>query len=282
MNIDLTSGMPNLYDGLNSKVAGYNPTVLVVITVLIIFYYVVFYSLGATTSTASFSGVTESTVNSITATEILFWALFVFLVVINGLQYFFDLDIKAAIKNIFSPTPEIDITVTKEEVKEEEPVPEIEYVKQVFNVPGNNYTYDDAKAICKAYGSRLATYDEIEKTYNEGGEWCSYGWSDKQLALFPTQKHTYDKLQKIKGHENDCGRTGVNGGYIANPNVKFGVNCFGYKPEITESERINMNNVDPFPLTQKEIEFEEKVDYYRKELPYIEVSPFNNKKWSII
>ena len=282
MNIDLTSGMPNLYDGLNSKVAGYNPTVLVVITVLIIFYYVVFYSLGATTSTASFSGVTESTVNSITATEILFWALFVFLVVINGLQYFFDLDIKAAIKNIFSPTPEIDITVTKEEVKEEEPVPEIEYVKQVFNVPGNNYTYDDAKAICKAYGSRLATYDEIEKTYNEGGEWCSYGWSDKQLALFPTQKHTYDKLQKIKGHENDCGRTGVNGGYIANPNVKFGVNCFGYKPEITENERIAMNNVDPFPLTRKEKQLERKVEHYRKKLPDIEVSPFNHTRWSVI
>ena len=284
MNIDLTSGMPNLYDGFNSKLSGVNPVVLIVITVLIIFYYVVFHSLGVTTSdTASFSGVSEGSIDSITATEIFFWALFIFLVVINGIQYFYGLDIQAGIKNLFSDTPEVDITLTKEnEVPKEEPVPEITYVKQVFNVPGNNYTYDDAKAVCKAYGSRLATYDEVEKSYNEGGEWCSYGWSDNQLALFPTQKKTYDKLQKKKGHENDCGRPGINGGYIANPNVQFGANCYGYKPEITAAERINMNNVDPFPLTKKEKEFEQRVEYYRKELPNIEVSPFNHTKWSVI
>jgi hypothetical protein len=31
------------------------------------------------------------------------------------------------------------------------------------------------------------------------------------MALFPTQKETWDKLQKIKGHEHDCGRPGING-----------------------------------------------------------------------
>ena len=285
MNIDLTSGMPNLYDGFNSKLSGANPVILIIVTVLIIFYYVVFHSLGvSTSSTASFSGVSEDSIKSITATEIFFWALFIFLIVINGLQYFYGVDIKAGIKNFFGPTPEVDITLTKEveHTPQEEPVPEITYVKQVFNVPGNNYTYDDAKAVCKAYGSRLATYDEVEKSYNEGAEWCSYGWSDNQLALFPTQKATYEKLQKHKGHENDCGRPGVNGGYIANPNVEFGVNCYGYKPEITDNERINMNNVDPFPLTKKEKEFEERVEYYRRELPSIEISPFNHTKWSVI
>ena len=33
-----------------------------------------------------------------------------------------------------------------------------------------------------------------------------------------------------KGHENDCGRPGINGGYIDNHNVKFGINCYGHKP----------------------------------------------------
>ena len=63
-----------------------------------------------------------------------------------------------------------------------------------------------------------------------------YGWSDNQMALFPTQKSTYDKLQEVQGRENDCGRPGVNGGYIENPNVKFGINCYGVKPEITPEE----------------------------------------------
>ena len=279
MNFDLNNGMPNLYDGMNSRLSGSNPVVLIVITILIIFYYIVFNSLGV--STPDITGVGEKTMESLTATEVFFWAIFIFLILINGLQYFFNVDIQAAIKNIFSPVPEIDITLTNE-APEKEPVPEIEYVKQVFNIPGNEYSYDDAKAICKAYGSRLATYDEVEKAYNEGGEWCNYGWSEKQMALFPTQKDTYEKLQKRKGHENDCGRPGVNGGYIANPNVKFGVNCFGYKPEITESERIAMNNVDPFPLTKKERELEKKVEHYRKKLPDIEVSPFNHTRWSVI
>ena len=282
MNFDLNNGMPNLYDGMNSRLSGSNPVILIVVTVLIIFYYLVFSSLGV--STQNMNVVSQKTVESLTATEVFFWAIFIFLILINGLQYFFSVDIQAAIKNIFSPTPEIDITLTNEfpEEEEKEPVPEIEYVKQVFNIPGNKYTYEDAKALCKAYGSRLATYDEIENTYNEGGEWCNYGWSQKQMALFPTQKETYNKLQKHKGHENDCGRPGVNGGYIANPNVRFGVNCFGYKPEITENERIAMNNVDPFPLTRKEKQLERKVEHYRKKLPDIEVSPFNHTRWSVI
>ena len=36
-----------------------------------------------------------------------------------------------------------------------------------------------------------------------------------------------EKNKKKIGHENDCGRPGVNGGYIANTNAKYGVNCFG-------------------------------------------------------
>ena len=30
-----------------------------------------------------------------------------------------------------------------------------------------------------------------------------------------------------------CGLPGINGGYIDNPNIRFGVNCYGYKPKIT-------------------------------------------------
>ena len=34
------------------------------------------------------------------------------------------------------------------------------------------------------------------------------------MALFPTQYKSWKKLQKQKGRENDCGRPGINGGYI--------------------------------------------------------------------
>ena len=130
--------------------------------------------------------------------------------------------------------------------------------EEVFNVSNNKYTYKDAKSICKAYNSRLATYSEVENAYNAGGEWCNYGWSENQLALFPTQQNTYDKLQKIKGHENDCGRPGVNGGFL-DKSIKFGVNCYGVKPDMSEKEEQLMKLERIHPKTKSEIELEKQL-----------------------
>jgi hypothetical protein len=74
-------------------------------------------------------------------------------------------------------------------------VPKIKIKPQVFNIPGNDYDYINAQALCAAYGSRLATYPEIENAYSNGGEWCNYGWSEGQMALFPTQLKSFEKLQ---------------------------------------------------------------------------------------
>tara|TARA_Y100000768_G_C23982785_1_gene686871 strand:+ start:1052 stop:1894 length:843 start_codon:yes stop_codon:yes gene_type:complete len=275
----------NTYDSFNHKFRDYNPIVIVTVVVVALFYYFVFSSLGSNSNTNSefMSSVTTSakTGSGMNVMELLFWGLLLFLIVINGLQYFFSLDINATIKNIFTSTPEIDINV--DEKKEHKlPIDEIMFEKQVFHIPENKYTYDDAKALCKAYDARLATYNEVEDSYKNGGEWCSYGWSDNQLALFPTQKKTYDNLQKIKGHENDCGRPGINGGYIENKNVRFGVNCYGYKPEITPEEQELMQETHHYPITEKEKRLERKVEKYRRKLPNILVAPFNNKRWSII
>jgi hypothetical protein len=110
-------------------------------------------------------------------------------------------------------------------------------VPEVFHISNNLYTYDDATSVCSAYGDRLATYDDIEKAYNAGAEWCGYGWSAKQMALFPTQKETWNKLQDNPKHINDCGRPGINGGYMANPTLRFGVNCYGKKPAPKQIEK---------------------------------------------
>ena len=96
-------------------------------------------------------------------------------------------------------TPTLDITVEETEARDEvAPVPEITIKPQVYHIPGNKYTYDNADAVCQAYGSRLATYDEMEDAYEEGAEWCSYGWSDKQLGLFPTQKKNMESFTNCR------------------------------------------------------------------------------------
>jgi hypothetical protein len=157
--------------------------------------------------------------------------------------------------------------------------------EEVFNVSNNLYTYDDAQAVCRAMGSRLATYDEIEASYMGGAEWTSYGWSEGQHAYFPTQKATWARLQEIKGHEHDLGRPGVNGGYFANPNVRLGVNCYGVRPQMSaaDSALMNAKKNNLVPRSKEEIELDKKVQFWKENKDKLLVlSGFNNDKWSKI
>lgn len=257
-----------------------NPSVIIILVIVLILYIILFMSLGDSAPTTSSDNVSNSGSGTIT---ILLVAFFVILVLINGLQYFFGVDIVAKLKNLLTGNPEVDITVDTSRVEAAKAaVPEILLKPQVFNIPGNEYIYPDAKALCSAYGARLATYSEVEEAYNEGGEWCNYGWSDGQMALFPTQQKTFDNLQKIEGHENDCGRPGVNGGYMANPKLKFGVNCYGFKPRMTSTEENLMATEPMYPKTEKDIAMENRVNYWKDKLSDILVSPFNHNTWSRI
>lgn len=264
------------YDYINNLLS--NPSVIIILVVVVIVYIIIFMSLGGNEIIPPSNPVSNSSSNTIT---IILVAFFIILIIVNGLQYFFGVDIIAKLKNVLSGKPEVDITVDTSRVQASKaPVPEILLRPQVFNIPGNDYIYSDAKALCSAYGARLATYKEIEDSYNNGGEWCNYGWSDGQMALFPTQQKTYDELQKIEGHENDCGRPGVNGGYMANPALKFGVNCYGYKPRINSTEEELMATEPIYPKTAKDIAMENRVNYWKDKLSEILVSPFNNNTWS--
>lgn len=273
VNTTSTTNPVNMYDYLNSYIM--TPTILIIIILIIVAYYVFSSSLGSGSS--DIIGTSDSS-NGNNIFVIIIIAILAILFVVNALQYFFSINVTAYIQGLFTPKTTLDIVVDQTSYQPS-PVPEIKFRKQVFNIPGNYYSYDNAKALCSAYGAELATYDQIEKAYNRGAEWCNYGWSADQLALFPTQKNTYNNLQNIKGHENDCGRPGINGGYIANPNVKFGVNCYGYKPKITEDEEELMKTTSPYPETAEDIAFQKKVDMLKNNLDQILVSPFNYNRW---
>ena len=270
VNTTSTTDPVNMYNYLNSYIL--NPMVFIIILLIVVAYYVFSSSLDSG-STGLGNGDDGSTVMGIIIVAIL-----VVLIIVNAFQYFFSINVTAYIQDLFSPTTKVDIVVDQSTYQPTS-VPEIKFKKQVFNIPGNYYNYQDAKALCQAYGANLATYDQIEKAYGSGAEWCNYGWSDDQLALFPTQKKTYDRLQTIPGHENDCGRPGVNGGYIANPNVKFGVNCYGNKPKITSEEEELMKTSSPYPETAKDLAFQKRVDFWKNKVDEILVSPFNYSTW---
>ena len=280
LTYDSVLGIPTIENsGINEKNRnnmGFNLGVpyIILFAVILILFIMLFSSLGN-----SESNVTTSSTKTL---HILLYGIIAVVILLNGLQYFFNINLTARLNNLFTDTPSIDLTVEETDDDVIAPVPEIELKKQVFNVPGNTYTYDNAKALCQAYGARLATYNEIEEAYRNGAEWCNYGWSDKQMALFPTQKDTWKYLQKIKGHEHDCGRPGINGGYIANKNVQFGANCYGYKPEITQEEQELMQTTPLYPKSMADINEERRVNYWKNKIPDILVSPFNKNVWSLI
>ena len=274
VNTTTTINPVNMYDYLNGYFS--NPIVITIVLLIIIAYFIFSASLGNTTP-ALINGETNTGSNIMGVIVI---AILIVLIAINAFQYFFSINITAYIQGLFTPKTTIDVVVDQSTYDSgPAPVPENKLYKQVFNIPGNHYNYENATALCSAYGSQLATYDQIEQAYNNGAEWCNYGWSADQLALFPTQKQTYDKLQNIEGHKNDCGRTGVNGGYIANPKIKFGVNCYGYKPKMTSEEDNLMKTSTPYPETTKDIAFQKRIDYWKNKVNDILVSPFNHSSW---
>jgi|TARA_B110000858_G_scaffold198501_2_gene265827 hypothetical protein len=153
------------------------------------------------------------------------------------------------------------------------------YKKEVFHLPGQNFTYNDAKAVCKSLNSTLADHKQLSDAQKIGASWCSYGWSKDKLGLYPTTQTEFDELQKRKGHEYDCGLPGINGGYISNPYIKMGANCYGYKPKKSELEKQYLDESSRFPKTEKELLFDDRVEYWKKRLGNILISPFNNEKW---
>jgi hypothetical protein len=242
----------------------------------------------------------ETIPSSIFLIEQNLWILLVIVGIVNLLQYVFKVSLMDLIfgknnelisnwynlekdylnKKTTTTTPPKKIDVSNN-IPSPPPVPK----KEVFNISNNLYTYDDAKNVCKSFNARLATIDEINKAYEDGAEWCVNSWSDDMQVLYPTQKATYDKLQKIKGAENNCGRTGVNGGRILNKNLRFGINCYGVKPAPTEHELKRMKQIEDYvyPKTKDDMIMEAKVKYWKKNKDkYVIVNPFNLGQWNNI
>ena len=145
---------------------------------------------------------------------------------------------------------------------------------EVFHVSDPIFTYDQAAAVCAAYDSQLATLEQIIEAFNHGAEWCTYGWSAGGMALYPTQKATWDQLQQEPdtGRRTRCGRPGVNGGYF-DPATKFGVNCFGFKPKGEFKPPAPVPGTDP-------TRFRDMVNKMKDMLKSLNLSPYSRQEWS--
>ena len=154
------------------------------------------------------------------------------------------------------------------------PEPEVPVqLEEVYNVGNNIYTYDEAQQVCNTLNAKLATHDQVVHAYKNGAEWCNYGWSSGQNALFPIQQETWEEIQtRPENYRNDCGdKYGVNGGFFENSELKFGVNCYGVKPEGIIAENYRISSYEA-PGSEKRLSSED--------IAKLGIIPFNENKWS--
>lgn len=151
---------------------------------------------------------------------------------------------------------------------------------EVFNISKNTFTYYDAEPLCRALGAELATYDQVKQAWERGADWCNYGWVKGQAAVYPTQKDTWDRIQAgPEEQRNACGVPGLNGGFFDNPELRFGVNCYGSKPNQSQHDEAKMNQ--GAPLSPGALEVQKKVAKFRTEAASIGIMPFNSGKWGM-
>jgi hypothetical protein len=153
--------------------------------------------------------------------------------------------------------------------------------KEVFNISQNKYTYYDAEPLCRALGAEVATYEQVKTAFEKGADWCNYGWSKGQMALYPTQEGTWNQLQNgPEDQRNACGQVGVNGGYFDNPELQFGVNCYGIKPSQKDHDAVAIAKNDGQPFTPGMLDFQKKMAKFRGEIGEVGLLPFNTTNWS--
>lgn len=151
---------------------------------------------------------------------------------------------------------------------------------EVFNVSKNEFPFSDAEPLCQALGAELATYDQVKEAWSKGADWCNYGWVKGQAAVYPIQEETWNRVQAgPEENRNSCGEVGLNGGYFENPDMKFGVNCYGVKPTQSEHDEELLMKQGIIPQTIPALEIDKKIKEFKAEATNLGVLPFNREKW---
>ena len=146
---------------------------------------------------------------------------------------------------------------------------------QVFNIKENIYTLDDAPGVCGALGANVASMSQLIDAHKKGADWCNVGWTKDGLAAYPIQMSTWQTLQDNEpGNRNICGSPGIN--LVRNdPNLLYGVNCYGVKPNPKGNELIKGAIV-----SDKQAAINAKIAQFQKNINNIGVVAFNANSWS--
>ena len=143
-------------------------------------------------------------------------------------------------------------------------------MEEVFLVKNNIFLKNQGDKVCKAlFNSKLATKEQLNDTYNNGANWCNYGWIEKSEAYYPLQNDT--------DNATCLGKKGLNGG-VMDEDLNLGIHCYGVKP--SENAYYPLDKLyNDSSMSDKDLVM---LENYRKKLNAggIKITPFNNNAWS--
>jgi len=233
---------------------------------------------------------------TISLIETITWILFVIIVFINFFKYVLRinfLDLVSDVTNLSSLPSTYDYNLSGNVIVDgnvkignidldlnlKQPTQK----NEVFSVGKYNLNYYDAQAVCKSFDGDLATFDQIEDYYKNGGENIDgYSWSADQYAYFVVQKDTWNKMKQDPNNKNHV-RPSINGGYFSNPYVKMNAFCYAIKPNPSDFELALMDaNKDvTVPKTSQDAVVDKKVNFWKQNRDnLLTVYSFNRKDWS--
>ena len=106
VSTDPTAETMNMYNYVNNFLA--NPIIYILLLIILILYFVFFYSLGNKTTEYSSSNASSSSGSLATILIILLVAILLF---VNGITYFFGVNLAAYITGLFTGNPVVNILV---------------------------------------------------------------------------------------------------------------------------------------------------------------------------
>jgi hypothetical protein len=129
----------------------------------------------------------------------------------------------------------------------------------------------DVPKVCQGlFNGTVATKEQLNESYNNGANWCNYGWDNDGQAYYPLQDDTNNSACE--------GSKGLNGGKMPTDDIKLGALCYGVKPEDGKYSDLTKVNQDS-SFSEGDLLM---LENYRKKLANggIKITPFNDKSWS--
>ena len=116
----------------------------------------------------------------------------------------------------------------------------------------------------------------------KGASWCNRGWvksandSTCKETAHPISKEDYQKMQENDPERRgDCGTEGPNRAVWCNPNLMFGANCYGLKPNPRTHEKIKSRT-----MSDSERRIHNKIAEINQYKDELSILPHNVDSWS--